>query len=403
MRQPAINPMSGKDKFTLLNKIKSAPVVDKFFICGAFCSIYGMLYLGSYLWLSRSGQITPPKDYLNYRYAHIYIQFYGFFSCFILGFVFQAASKLFASSVFVNRLCVLLSPVVLLSAVFLSYTNTAYIGKILVCLIYIATAGFLLPLISKENISRSSGTSLLIITSLVSFMTGIFTDLGNPLVAISLFWGAVAAAVFAAGQLFIQGTLKGAKLQNKSVFTFHGLYFLTYLLFIISAFNFSSLLIRAAGLSSLIAISYYISACKIYRGYKTVFTSIGLAYFFALIWALTGSLLLIFIPEQTDSVLHIWSTGWGVVLILAMAPRIVGFLFGKKFFSDGTILLMVITWQAVPLGRGFGSYLPGWISWFVSGASILVFIPWTFAMLLKCLKIFRRQFFPGNIENIICH
>ena len=349
------------------------PPAPLFFFFGASAGFFGVAYIGVHLWLWRSGLFTPPASYAFQRYLHALIQLYLYFALFILGFLIQTGPRLFERNPFPRRIRFVLPAVMVASVAWAAIDPEVLLPRLLL------SASFLIPLAHLAPGFRSSliarALALPIATCLLTFATGAFVDVSNPLIAVIMLWGGVGGAVFGAGQQFIAGPMRGVRLAGIARIAFSILFPGSIAAGVAASTNFS--LWPLFGLLMACTMATFAGATQMYRIIPLLKTELLAPYFvMGFAWALIAIGVLMAGPAYADASLHLFATGWGMALIFGIGTRIMSMATGGTLISLRTTLIFALLWQVVPLGRGLSAWLPQWFAWITATVGGGVYSVW---------------------------
>lgn len=361
----------------------SVALLDKFFLVGSIAGLFGSVGLGAFVWLQRSGLLGIAPNYQSMRSLHATMQFYLFLTPFILGFFIQSAPKLFGSQKPLHPAVQLSLPGTIGAAIVLAISPGSYLASTILALCCGGLAASILPAFAAASREIQLRLGILCLIGLGSLGIGAFSDLGNPVTSLLLFWFGIVAIILATAQQFIAGVLGGSYPSTKSST-------LTLILFLVTG---TVLLISRGGnsLSSALALATFINFLHS-TGAHRMFGRIGrdplaLAFTTAHFWALAGSALLAFGTIQTDSVLHIWGIGYAMTLTMAISLRLISWMSHTAALSDRWIMILLALWQTVPFVRGLqGLYpFPSYAVLLSFTCACFVLICWTGAI---CKSVF---------------
>ncbi len=371
-------------------KIYQAPIADKFFLSAVACGLFGMLYLGMHLWLMLTGHMRVWQSVHAARLLHASVQLYLFFGAIILGFIFQAAPKLLQVPRQISRAGTLLL-VPLVGGVGSTHIFPGSgIGPILVFFAFAMAFLLLYPLLRTSRRESLLGMGVFFVISLGSFAASVFLNPEDKLQALLIFWTAVASAIFGASQQFMAGFLGGRRLTAAEGVA-------CAVCVLAGAMGLGAHIRSGNGTGwglfsacSVLSVVYFLVATRPSRPMQQVrLEPLHIAFLCAWGWAFLGGLLLLYGPEMADSVLHMWATGWGVTLIMAIMPRIIGFLGGRDVFRRRSLITVLLLWQSVPFARSLVAWscltLPASI------AATVALVWWGSAMIRGIFRLLRRQ------------
>ena len=375
--------------------------VHRIFILALAAGFVGSTYLGLHLWLMRTGSMVPWSNYVEMRSLHAAVQLYLFFGLFAVGFILQAAPTFLgieprcSKLAFAAPLLIVLGVGVEIGSRVLGTADSAngrFPGLV------ISGAGFALVGLALANVLRRSQSSARAVSFGLPMVVGLMTtaastllDPADPRTAVFVLWGGIGSFVFAAGQKFIEGSLGGSGLGRGTAYVFLGLHITTIFLLGAAALmpaqpQFFSLLLPPLALAVLTVFYFGTGLNRSIR--EIAFKPLAFALHTGFLWAVVGISGLGW-PGTTDLVAHTWALGWFAPLVVAVSSQIIGHLSDRPLFRPQTLIGLLILWQAVPLGRGFGHTLPG-LQWAVSFAISIVFIAWGFQMAARILAVERK-------------
>ena len=341
-----------KKPSSLLEKISAGTIADKYFTVGALACFFGVAGFGAHMWLMLNGQQELTTKYIDFKTLHILIQYYLVFGVFILGFTIQAGAKLLG----VPKK----PPIILLFPLLLMIVGTTcwYIYSGFIHALLTVSASFLMVFFYILRLYFKSGgkarffSTFLLSFGLLSFSITPYVDLTSPTVGPCIFWLAICPFILTASEQFISGILEGKRLGKEETKILLLLFSISSLVALSGLFY--SEMFRVLGCLSIVILSYYIYQVGLLRKSAILkFTPLSIAVAISFIWAYIGSVLLIFGgASQADSVFHIWTTGLGFTLILAVSCQVVGFLSGGDVLKKKQIIFLILFWQLVPNWKG---------------------------------------------------
>lgn len=388
-------------------RLYSAPLVHKFFLGGALFGVLGTAWLGVHLWLMLNGQIKMNGLlYLIFKHLHALIQIEFFLGFFIVGFYLQTAPKLFEIPSPAPRWALWLLAPMIAAGICLFVFPHAHIHRYLLALSYFSTAAILFTYYLRATLINRLRLGVLSIFGLCSLGVAPFFNLTDPVVALTIFWCGILAVVFAVSQQFIIWVLGGVKLEPRQS------RILLLLFFSASASALLALCEPAladlsfmlfAILSLFTSTYFFVKTRALAISWRRLSEPLALAISLVQLWAIVGSLILLFGRQYADAVLHLWATGISITLILAVSSRVVGVIAGNIVFRSVTLIALILLWQVVVIGRGLSSLiaLPTWFSWITGVCAILVFSIWCAAIFWRIAQILRRQFSLRKNEQMI--
>lgn len=397
---------SGKERpaGSFLARTCAGPIVDKFFMLGAVSGIFGTAYLGIHLWLMRTGQIEPWITYHQAKYLHALVQNSLFFGLFILGFIFQAGPKLLEVEGRTSPAALIcaISPIIGVVCKFL--LPTWHLAEVLVAAPFLAASLFIASLARRADFSRRMFLALPLIVGALVMAAVPLMPMADPAIGLFALWGGIAPVILGAGQQFISGFLGGAKVGTARGGIFLASYLCSLIVLCFWLFDYaqSSLLWRLFGVLSLICLVSYLHAVDIRRVFANLkFEPLALSFFAGYFWALFGAAAISSGYSSADDVLHLWAAGWAVTITMALSAKVIGFLSGGAILSERKLILLLLVWQAVPLGRGASWIVGSAYSWVVALAASIVFAVWGGALVLGAAKVSARQFAWHEREVIV--
>lgn len=391
----------------LLERLQNAPMVHKFFLVGAFFGVLGTAWLGVHLWLMLNGQVhMHGMLYFIFKNLHALVQFHFFLGLFIVGFYLQTAPKLFEIPDPTPRWTLLILVPLLLAGICLVLLPHLHIHRYLVAVSFFATAAVITNYYRRATLENRLRMGVLSIFGLCSLGASSFLDLTNPLIAVTVFWCGIFSVILAVSQQFIIWILGGKKLRPAQSSILLILYFAaaTCSILVLTFPDFQPLGFRLFAIFSLLSAQYLFIATRAAAiSWRRLSDPLALALSMAQFWAVVGCILLFFGPQNSDATLHLWATGIAVTMVIAVSSRVVGVLSGKDVFGSRTLLLLLLAWQIVPLGRGlrYALALPSWFSWITGAAAIGVFFVWSASIFWRIARILYRQFTLRQNEEMV--
>ncbi|WKZ57397.1 MAG: hypothetical protein QY326_01650 [Bdellovibrionota bacterium] len=388
---------------SLIDKLRRGPVVDKFFLLGAIISFLGLGYLGSHLWLMRTGYMTPSTHLNELRLLHAELQLFVFFGLFIVGFCLQAGPRLLNVSAPLSLLGVILAAALPIVAVTIRLFDPA---SSLPPFLY--AASFLIALTAivqlSLNASRIPPFIPLLSFGLVACAVSCFLPITRPEVALLVLWAGVGSAVLGVWQVFIANLLGGKRLGVRATF----LCALTHLATLISLgllyLTEDRLWGVCAGAFGSFTLCLYFFAT---RGWRAVVGSrrpaLQLATVAAFLWALSAWALLASSLIIVDEAFHVLATGFASSLVIALSLHIVGHLGGGEALSTGWSVFAISLWQLVPLMRGYSRlfHLPQVSASIVGIIATIVVLIWITGLVRCEIRILRRQAQLRGAEEMV--
>lgn len=363
----------------------SITLVDKFFLIGAVAGLFGSIGLGAYLWLLRSGLVPLDLYYHPMRHTHAVLQFYLFFTPFILGFLLQSAPKLLETREPLPTFTRLAFPGTVVAAFALLVAPSSIVGPAIVALCAWGLALALVPAIQRADWAARLRFGFFTVLGLAALGSGPFFNLTSPHAAILLFWFGIVPIIFATGQQFLSGLLSGTRPTAPASLR-------TLTTFLISGFLLSSDIAGKEVLASILVTLTFLSflhSTKAWNALKHLPSPIAFAFATAHLWALAGGVLLAFGPEYADSVVHIWGIGYAVTLILAISLRIIAWVTDVTLISDWLVTLLLLLWQVVAILRGFQAVIryPNGLVWIGTGCAAAVMCVWALTIAISVLSM----------------
>lgn len=366
-------------------------VIDKFFLLGALAGSFSSICIGIYLWLQLSGLVAISAVYQTLRSLHAFMQFYLFLVPFILGFFIQSTPKIFEARVPIRPSLKVLIPLSFLAGIPFLLTPASLIGRAFLAAACWMTAVGMLPAILETTRAVKVRVGLPSLLGLLCLGAGTLVEL-TPVRALILFWGGVAPIIFATAQQFIAGVLGGSRPSLPAAST----NFFLYLAALFCLYLSHELERVPAILSSGICLGtvlLYLRSVLFWRTYRRWFEPLGAAFLFAHIWAIIACVVLGTGAIYSDSVLHLFATGYAVTLIIGVSLRVIAWVTDTPAVNDKLLLVMLVGWQFVPLSRGLQPFLNLPSSWvlFSSVAGSLVLLLWATLVISRAMKSIRSQ------------
>lgn len=330
-------------------------VADKYFLVGVISSFLGTGYLGAHLWLMLNGTIKDTSNYQHFKILHACIQLYLFTGLFILGFMFQAAGKLFSTQLEAPKETVRLILLPLLGILVIALFGNNIWGRLLLVSPFFYLNYFIVLIFINSDPNVRYGQCLPAFTGSIIYILSAFLNPSIPQEALLIFWGACLAFIFSAGQQFISGVFGGSKMKAKAGLIFTSLYILsiTCLAIIVLGASLSTNLWQVfLGLSTLCIVLFLK-----FTNFKNVLATLtkdplALGMISAFTWAFVG----IFSSWQgsfmADRLLHIWAIAWLFPIVILVSARIMNSFTSTMIFGKTTLFIMIIAWQLVPAARG---------------------------------------------------
>lgn len=380
-----------RSEWGFIQKICEGPIADKCFYIAALGSVFGTTYLGAQLWMSRMGAIPSPDNFAELRELHIFHQFFFLFGMAIMGFALQSAPRFLNSGKQLSPFLRMGSLIMLIFSWFsLIVVRHEQLGSILLSVPFLLVATALVGGMYRAH--RVTPPLLLLVLSLTTFACGTSLPLADPTRAVTVFWLAVGAPVLGFSQIFISNLIGGKRLTKGDFVLFMSIFFATTSVAILHTITPSLITLRLFGLFSSLLLFWYVSRTQLFNSKPIRFPSLVWAFRFGYCWALCGALRITLQPSSVDAVFHIWATGWGFSLLLALTSHITGFLSGSDGYPNRALIL-VLLWQIVPFGRGCNDIfaLPQVFSIIVSLTSLVVLGGWIALLTVSERRILLRQ------------
>ncbi len=344
--------------------------------------------------------------YFIFKQLHALVQFHLFLGLFIVGFYLQTAPKLFEIPDPTPRWTLLLLLPLLLAGICLVFLPHLYIHRYLVALSFFATAAVLISYHRRASIENRLRMGVLSIFGLFSLGISSFLNLTNPLLAVTVFWCGIFSVILAVSQQFIIWVLGGEKLRPAQSSVLLVLYFSAVICVTMALTfpGFELLGFRLFSILSLLSVLFFFIVTRAAAiSWTRLSDPLALALSLAQVWAVVGCAVLYAGPQSADATLHLWATGVAVTMVLAVSCRIVGVLSGNDVFGSRALLVLLLTWQVVPLGRGLPHVLalPSWFSWITGAAAIGVFFVWAASIFWRIAQILYRQFSLRQNEEMV--
>ena len=376
-------------------KMLSFVLIDKFFLLGAAAGLFGSIGLGSYLWLIRSGLVEVDTSVFavrSLRELHAMMQFYLFFTPFILGFLLQSSAKLFESRIPLPRAVRLALPGTVTAAIALILWPASPLAPVIISACIWGVALAMVPHLIAAPWPIRLRFGLFAILGLLSLGIGPFTKIELPTTSLLVFWMGIVPIIFATAQQFIAGVLEGRRPTAKESL-------LTLLLLIVTGITLGqrdegALQSSLSAVLALLTFLVFIYSTNATIALRRLNNSFGAAFVFAHIWACVGALLLAAGPLQADSVLHLWGIGYAVTLIIAVSMRLIAWITEVKLLSENSTIALLTAWQIVPALRGFQTVVPysPTLVWIGVGVGALVLAIWAGTIAISVFSMLRSQY-----------
>ena len=358
-------------------KPRIAPAADNFFSLGILAAIVGTCLLGTYLWLARTGQVRLPGNYLALRSAHAYLQLYGFIGSFIIAFLLQAGRMVFGVQVAPRSGTKFVFFVFALGIVLTTFVNSNF-GPALLSLCFLSTIWLLGPLLrsAPAQVQRSVGAPC--VAGLVGFAISALGPVDTATYSIVAFWSSVVPVAMSVAQQIMRNLFNTKMLSGISLLAVYGCW-------IISVGLGWSCIMRTSDSGEWILFAAAVVTTTflfvaLTGAYRTILARDEYAIGFVLAWSwlMLGALGLLYGPGYADYALHLWGAGFAMTLILNVSTRVVGSITNSTVFPGKVFQALILLWQLVPLGRGFGGISPtlhasSWITTFVA---LVVVVGW---------------------------
>lgn len=374
-----------------LSRMLPAVTIDKFFLVGALAGFFGSIMLGAYVWLMRSGLLPANPHYHSLRSLHAFMQFYLFMTPFILGFLIQSAQKLCESQRPLAPAARLALPATVLAAAALLIAPETPLAPYLLAMSIWGVAACMIPLLLAAPLPILLRFGAFAVFGLTCLGAGVFFDLGQAPHALTLFWLGIVPIIFATAQQFIAGVLGGARPSSGASSIMIVLYSAAALA-IVSNDGSQASSSCAAFLATTTLIAF-LTATRAWKIFLHLREPIGFAFTFAHMWALGGALLLWLGPAQADSVLHVWGIGYALTLIIGVSLRLIGWITDTQPMNERTQVLLLATWQIVPLVRGLQAVLPfpRFAIWLSSACAVAVLAAWAASIATSVYGVVSEQ------------
>ncbi len=382
---------------TFQQKLAAGPFADKFFAVAVVICFFTASGLGAHLWLMLNGQMQMSSSYASFRSTHALLQMYLVFAPIIVGFISQAGSKLLGADAKPNPICLLELLALIVGSTLLVIWPNGLSGKIIIGAAILTCFFLVLRLMRPPYSAHNQHRGYLFLFSLGGFLLSLFLDVTTPAGGVFLIWTGLGAAIFSGGEQFIVNFLKGSPLTDKHATNFRIIFGASIvMLFLFASFNISNdILWRIFGCFSFATLSTFLAYTKIWKiQLQTLKSPLGCAFLCSFLWAFLATLeILIYGHAALDSALHLFATGWGMTLVLAITCQIMGFLSGQMVLKPIYLFASLLLWQTVPLGRGSKLLfiLPPTFSWVVITAATLVLGVWAWGILRAEWRILKRQ------------
>lgn len=378
---------------TFMRRLALGPIADKCFVLAGLGSLFGIGYLGLILWLVRNSQIAPPKNFMDLRTLHIYQQFIFFFGLSILGFSLQSLPRFLSLAGPIPPLFRLL-PVATLFCAWLSLliSGLSITTRILSCMPFALTTYFLCAHLISQR--RLNPPLLFLLVSLLTFTFAALSSLEEASHTLIFLWFGLGGPLLGFSQLFIGNLLGGRQLSKKEHIASLSLFVLAGKTGEIGVLYQSSFALAMMGALSFAHLSFFILRTKLLSlsSGESRHPALQFAFRTSYLWALIGALVVLIEPSDSDAALHLWASGWGTTILIAMTAHIISFLAGTTLSKRFPLSILII-WQLVPLGRGLGPILelPQWMSLLVVPAALYGLFGWIYILLKAEMRILVRQ------------
>ena len=347
----------------------SGKIADKFFLFAALSGFIGTTYLGVHLLMMLSGIIEDTSNYLKFKQLHSYIQFYLFFGLFILGFLFQAGSKIFSTKIGISKHCIKLLVFPLTGVIILINNMESLIGKVFLIIPFLYAFYFLVKVFLKASTEIKIGLCLSAIMGIGTFIFSVFLNLTNLENALFLLWAGCGGIIFTAGQQFICNVFGGKKIGKDKGWIFLGLFILSSVSLFINFKLYISL--------SFFTLVFYLYATDFKKLYlKIKKDPLALAMILSFFWALIAPLLGVFNLINSDQILHIWASAWILPIMIFVSARVINQFSVKGVFSPQKLFILLFLWQSVPLTRGIFHLSNPFFSFVTSFIATIVLLVW---------------------------
>lgn len=386
-----------RGRLQIFSRLAAGPVVDKYFFLAVIGSFFGVAVLGVHLWLIRAGVMSVEgHNYAEMRLLHAAIQLFVFFGCCALGFVIQAAPKLFGSPEKLPVWCLL--PLVLIpSGVIALYLFPGdWPGPLLTGSAFFVPVVPLLRLARSGNSDRVAAIGYPVLFGLIGLVVSAWLHFQSPVGALIFMWIGMFPLIYAAAQQFGSGFLNGAIVSRFRMKVLLSLHLLSSAVLLVGYFSGgtvpSGYLMLFGSLAAAAIIFFLFSSRLLSSLLRVPGNAFELGFSISSCWACISPALAAAGVITVDQLLHLWASGTGMTLIFVVSGRILGFLSGKPVLKGRTLAAIVLLWQVVPLTRGFGIIeqpLVAWIGTVVAGLCVVI---WGIAILRVVISMNIRQF-----------
>ncbi len=370
-------------------------LVDKFFVLGALSVFIGGVVLGAHLWLMLNGQMPIAPNYAALRSLHALVQTYLFFGLFILGFLLQTAPKILKVHVQAHPLCLAYIPVLCVGIYLQLRFPAELLGPGLIAFPFLATLVFFVSLSRHGAPAFRENYAWWVILGLAGLSLSPFYSVERPEHAQLFVWSGVVPVTFAAGQQFLKAFLGGTRLEaGKNRFLFC-LYLVALITLLFAIERESENAWRAAGALLFAVMVLFICWTGGTQALRKLWRDpLAFGFISGYFWALLATFSLALVgAKMLDGSFHLLAVGWLTPLIIAVSSQVLRAIGGQFLLPPRAIIILLVLWQLVPLGRGMKSILPipSFFSQIIIVVMTIVLGPWLLAVSLSALRIARRE------------
>lgn len=373
----------------------SPSMVDKFFAAGALASFLGGAGIGAHLWLMQNGKMPVAWNYASLRSIHALVQTYLFLGLFILGFLLQSAPKVLKVKASARGISFMALPSLVVGILLFLHSPEGVTPRLFFAAPFFGTFLFIAFLTYRGREDLREIYSAWVLMGLLGLGMSPWFSVERPENAVVFLWSGVVPIVFAAGQQFLSAFLGGKRLGkwvNRLLFACYA----SALIFMLAArATENALLWHISGAFAFLTLLIYLSGTDaIKAASKLLVEPLAFAFVTGYFWALAAAAIIAWIgPSQLDSCFHLFVLGWLSTLIISVSSQVLRAISGTFLLSRRLVLILLIVWQLVPVGRGlrYLTQLPPGFSHAVLTAATIVLFPWVLAVFCSAAKIRRQE------------
>jgi len=335
--------------------------------------------------MMRLGVLSLGEGYAVMRAWHVALQMHFFLGVCMVGFLLQASPRLLDSRESVPRGAIAILSLFLSALLLLGIDGGGQAWRVFLSVAYLGTAFVVTRVARGASDERRWRIAAPLVLGLVGFVVAAWVDGATPNNGLLLFWLGPAPILAATAQQFLVAVLGLPAMSMRSARVLLACYLATSVSLGWAMLPSSSapLLWKLAAVLGSATVIGYIAANSVAHAWRRCRDEpLSLVFTLSSVWLAVAALCLFAGPRASDAILHLFSTGIAVPLLLVLTSRIMNFFSEREVLSERAVTRLLLLWQVVPMGRGLGGMLPlpALVSWLVVVVAAVVVLCWVCAI-----------------------